>query len=351
MKACVISKENVSLRGVKLVEIPEPVAGPNEVLIKIKAASLNFRDYLIVTDNYSTAALEEDLILLSDAAGEVIAVGAGVNRFSIGDRVAGTFFQVWKDGPMRELPPALGLPLQGVLAEVVALDQDGVVRIPDCLSFEEAACLPCAAVTAWNATQVSGAPVRPGDTVVCIGTGGVSMFAAQFADAAGARVILTSSSDDKLRRAYELLPGQDPADAINYTTTPGWDEEVLRLTDGRGADQIMELGGPATLARSYRALAFNGRVKLIGFRPDAKGDCDPTLLMMKDGHIDGVGVGSTRMFEDMNRAIQINRIKPVIEHVYPMEDTARALQHLASASFIGKIVIRVQPVTTTRRPL
>jgi NADPH:quinone reductase-like Zn-dependent oxidoreductase len=339
MKACVISKDNVSLQGVRLVEIPEPVAGPNEVLIEIKAVSLNFRDYLIVTDNYSTAALEEDLILLSDAAGEVVAVGSEVDRFSVGDRVAGTFFQVWKDGPMRQLPPALGLPLQGVLAELVALHQDGVVRIPDCLSYEEAACLPCAAVTAWNATHVSGTSIRPGNDVVCIGTGGVSMFAAQFADAAGARVIMTSSSDEKLQRAYELLPGQNPADGINYVTTPDWDEEVLRLTDGRGADQIMELGGAATLARSYRALAFNGRVKLIGFRPDARGDCNPYLLMMKDGHIDGVGVGSTRMFEDMNRAISVNRLKPPIAEVYPMDETVAALQRLASASFVGKLVI------------
>jgi NADPH:quinone reductase-like Zn-dependent oxidoreductase len=341
MKACVISKENVSLKGVKLVDIAEPVTGQNEVLIKIKAASLNFRDYLIVTDNYSTAALEKDLILLSDAAGEVVAVGSEVDRFAVGDRVSGTFFQVWKEGPMRQLPPALGLPLQGVLTELVALNQDGVVKIPECLSYEEASCLPCAAVTAWNATHVAGKPIRPGDDVVCIGTGGVSMFTAQFAAAAGARVIMTSSSDQKLQRAYELLPGQNPADAINYVATPDWDDEVLRLTDGRGADQIMELGGAGTLARSYRALAFSGRVKLIGFRPDTQGDCNPWPLMMKDGHIDGVGVGSTRMFEDMNRAISVNRLKPPIEQVYAFDETVDALQRLASASFVGKLVISV----------
>lgn len=339
MKACILRKENIGLAGIQFVELPDPVPGPQEVLIRIHAASLNYRDHLIVTNNYATAALDEDLILLSDAAGEVVAVGRDVTRFKVGDRVAGTFFQVWKDGPKIDFPPALGLPLQGVLAERVSLHEDGVVRIPDCLSFEEAAALPCAGVTAWNATMVSGRAIRPGDTVLCIGAGGVSLLAAQFADAAGARVILMSSSNEKLRRAYTHMPGQDPADGINYKAVPEWDEQVLRLTGGRGADHIMELGGPATLARSYRALAFGGRIKLIGFRPGTTGDCDPTPLMMKDGHIDGVGVGSTAMFEEMNRAIAVNRIKPPIDRVYPFTETVDAFRRLASGSLVGKIVI------------
>lgn len=341
MKACVLRKDNISLEGIEFPDLPDPEPAPNEVLIRIRAASLNYRDYLIVTNNYATAGIDEDIILLSDGAGEVVATGKAVTRFRIGDRVAGTFFQVWKDGPMNELPPALGLPLQGVLAELVALHEDGVVSIPDSLSFEEAAALPCAGVTAWNATMVSGKSVRPGETVVCLGAGGVSMLAAQFADAAGARVILTSSSDDKLKRAYALLPDQDARDGINYRDVPAWDEKVLDLTGGRGADHIIELGGPGTLARSYRALAFGGKLALVGFRPDAVGDCNPAPLMMKDGHIDGVGVGSTRMFEDMNRAIGINRIKPPVDKVFSLTETVEALKYFASGSFVGKVVITV----------
>lgn len=342
MKACVLRKDNVSLDGIETKELPDPVPGPGEILIRIVATSLNFRDYLIVTDNYSTAKMEDDLVLLSDGAGEVVGVGEDVTRFRPGDRVAATFFQTWRDGPMTTLPPALGLPLPGVLAELVVVHEDGAVHIPGNLSFEEAATLPCAALTAWNATMVSGRSVRPGDTVLCQGSGGVSLFTALFARAAGARVILMSSSDEKLARACAWLPGQDPDDCINYAATPEWQHEVMRLTHGRGADHIMELGGAATLSRSYDALAFGGRIALIGFRPDATGDCNPAPLMMKDGHIDGVGVGSARMFEDMNRAIEQNELRPPIDRVFGMEQTADALELMASSQFVGKIVVRVQ---------
>jgi NADPH:quinone reductase-like Zn-dependent oxidoreductase len=341
MKACILRQDDISLDGIRLVELPDPRPGRNEVLIRIRAASLNYRDHLIVTNNYGTARVEQDLVLLSDGAGEVVALGRDVTRFQVGERVAGTFFQVWKDGPMTELPAALGLPLQGVLAELVTLHEEGVVRIPDSLSYEQAAALPCAGVTAWNATMVSGKPVRPGESVLCLGAGGVSLFAAQFADAAGARVILMSSSDEKLKRAYELLPRQNPADGINYRNVPDWDERVLRITRGRGADHIIELGGAATLARSYKALAFGGRVALIGYRPDAVGDCNPWPLMMKDGHVDGVGVGSTRMFEDMNRAIATNGIRPAVDKVFPFAGTVDAFRHLASRNFVGKIAIQL----------
>lgn len=341
MKAWVLRKNDIRLEGLERAEWPEPQVGPNDVLIAVRAASLNYRDVLIATNNYGTAPVEDDLVLLSDAAGEVLAVGPGVTRFKVGDRVAGTFFQVWKDGPMRALPPALGLPLQGVLAERIALHEDGVVRIPETLSYEQASTLPCAGVTAWNATMMGRQPIKPGQTVLVLGAGGVSMFAAQFADAAGARVILTSSSDEKLERAYRHLRAQDRADGINYRDTPDWDRKVHELTAGRGADHIVELGGAATLARSYRALAFGGRIALTGFRPGASGDCDPWPLMMKDGHIDGVGVGSTRMFEDMNRAIDARRLKPPMDAVFSFEEAVDALRHLASGAAVGKVTIRL----------
>jgi NADPH:quinone reductase-like Zn-dependent oxidoreductase len=342
MKACILRKDDPSLDGVEIVEWPEPSPGPREVLIRIRAASLNYRDYLIATNNYGTARVESDFVLLSDAAGEVAALGAGVTRFRVGDRVAGTFFQVWKDGPMKAHPPALGLPLPGVAAELISLHEDGVVRIPDGLSFEEAAALPCAGVTAWNATMVSGRAVRPGDAVLCIGSGGVSMLAAQFADAAGARVILMSSSAEKLQRAYRHLPDQNPADGINYREVADWDARVRELTAGHGADHIIELGGAATLARSYRALAFGGRIALVGYRPGSVGDSDPWPLMMKDGHIDGVGVGSTSMFEDMNRAIETTGLKPPVDRVFPFSATVAALKYLGSGACVGKIAIRME---------
>jgi NADPH:quinone reductase-like Zn-dependent oxidoreductase len=341
MKAWVLRKNDIRLDGIELTEWPDPQPGPSDVLIAVRAASLNYRDVLIATGNYGTAPVEDDLVLLSDAAGEVAAVGRDVRQFDVGDRVAGTFFQVWKDGPMRALPPALGLPLQGVLAERIALHEDGVVRIPETLSYEEAATLPCAAVTAWNATMMGRQPIKPGQTVLVLGAGGVSMFAAQFADAAGARVILTSSSDKKLEHAYGLLPGQERADGINYNETPDWDRRVIQLTEGHGAHHIIELGGAATLARSYRALAFGGRIALTGFRPGTSGDCDPWPLMMKDGHIDGVGVGSTRMFEDMNRAIGTRRLKPPMDIVFPFAETIEAFRHLASGAAVGKVTIRL----------
>lgn len=341
MKACILPRDNPTLEGIELVELRDPSPGPYEVLIRVHAASLNFRDYLIATNNYSAAALDQDLILLSDASGEVVGLGSEVSRFRAGDRVAGTFFQVWKDGPMTRLPPALGLPLPGVLAELVVLHEDGVVRIPDSLTYDQAAALPCAGVTAWNATLVCGRPVRPGETVLCVGAGGVSMLAAQFADAAGARVIVMSSSDEKLQRAYDYLPDQNRADSINYRDCPDWDRIVLNRTAGRGADHIMELGGAATLSRSYNALAFGGKIALIGFRPDATGDCNPWPLMMKDGRILGVGVGSTQMFEEMNRAIEVNRIKPPVDRIFALEDTVEAFRYLAYGSLVGKIVIHL----------
>lgn len=335
MKAYEVVKGCTSLDGLRRAERAEPKPGPYEVLIRVRAASLNYRDHMVVIGRYFTA-VDRDTIPLSDGAGEVVSVGDRVTRFKAGDRVAGTFFQVWKDGPRSGWSPALGVPLDGMLCEFVALHEDGVVPIPRHLSFEEAAALPCAGVTAWNALMVAGGAIQPGDTVLCLGTGGVSIFGVQFAKAAGARVIVISSSDAKLQRANRL----GVSDGINYQTTPDWDKQIAKLTGGRGVDAVIEIGGAGTLARSFQSVAFGGKVCLIGFLAGA-GDTSPQALMMKGASLQGIGVGSTRMFEEMNRAIEVNGIKPAIDRVYPFEQAPYAFRHLESRDFVGKIVISI----------
>ena len=337
MKAYEIQAGATNLEGLRQVTRPEPQPGEREVLVRVRATSLNFRDQAIIAGRYFGGPVSRNLIPLSDGAGEVVSVGAGVTHFKPGDRVAATFFQVWIDGPPFGPPPALGNPLDGMLAEYVALSEDGLVALPPSLSFEEGATLPCAGVTAWRGLMVSGNPLKPGDAVLCLGTGGVSIFALQFAKAAGARVIMTSSSDEKIERARTL----GAFAGVNYKRHPNWEDEVRKLTGGRGVDHVIEVGGVGTLARSFQALAFAGKVALIGVLAGPTGDANPLALMLKGGSLHGIFVGSRRMFEEMNAAIEVSKIRPVIERVFPFEQAVEAYRLQLSREFMGKIVIKL----------
>ena len=337
MKAYEIQKGCTSLDGLRRMERAEPQPGHRQVLVRVRATSLNYRDQIIITGGYFGGTVNRDLIPLSDGAGEVVATGPGVTRFKPGDRVAGTFFQVWVDGPPPGRLEALGVPLDGMLAEYVVLQKDGVIGIPESYSFEDAATLPCAAVTAWNPLMVAGNRVKPGETVLCLGTGGVSIFALQFARCAGARVIVTSSSDEKIKRACEL----GASEGINYKRSPDWEKDVLRLTGGRGADHIIEVGGLGTLARSLQSVAPGGKVALIGVLAGMTGDTNPFPLMHKGASLHGIIVGNRAMFEEMNQAIEVNKIKPVIDKVFPFEEAAEAYRYQASGGLLGKVVITI----------
>lgn len=336
MKAYEIPPSPKSLDDLRCAERPDPAPGALEVVVRLRAAALNYRDHAIATGAYHTH-LTKPTIPCSDGAGEVTAVGPGVTRFRVGDRVVPTFFQVWIDGAPPKNRGALGAPLDGTLAEFIVLHEDGLVAMPPSLSFEEAATLPCAGPTAWNALMNAGKRVKPGDTVLCLGTGGVSMFALQFARAAGARVIVTSSSDAKIERAKSL----GASDGVNYKSHPDWEKEVLALTGGRGVDCVIENGGVNTLNRSFQCLAWEGKVSLIGVLAGNEGHADPHDLMFKRGSLHGIGVGTRATLEQLIRAIEINRIKPVIGRTFSFDQIPEAFRLQATGDFIGKIAIAI----------
>ena len=338
MKVWEIAAGATSLDGLKRGERPDPKPGPGEVKVRVRAASLNARDQGVVRGAYRGGPVRKPTVPLSDGAGEVAEVGPGVTRVKAGDKVCGIFCQGWIDGvftpEMGET--TLGSPLDGMLTEYAILSEQGVVKFPAALSFEQAATLPCAAVTAWHALMARGR-LEPGQWVLALGTGGVSVFALQIAKAAGARCILTSSSDDKLVRAKKM--GADAT--INYKTTPEWEKEVLRLTGGRGADHVIEVGGAGTLGKSVAAVATCGQVHQIGFLAGRETPFDLGAFVGKRAQLNGTFVGSRAMFEHMNAAFDANKVVPVVDRVFPFDQARQAFEYQRSAALYGKVVIAV----------
>lgn len=319
-----------------LVEREMPTPNANEVLIKFHATSLNYRDLMMVKGFYNPR-LKMPLVPFSDGAGEVVAVGESVTKFKVGDRVCPIFHQAWIDGEVefKKAKQALGGDIDGCLREFGAFDENGLIHIPQHLSYEEAATLPCAAVTAWNALAVSG-KVKSGDFVLLQGTGGVSLFALQFAKIFGAKTIITSSSDEKLERAKQL--GADFT--INYKNEPDWDKKVLEITEKRGVDHIVEVGGAGTLGKSINAVKMGGHIAVIGVLA-AKGEFNPVSILMKAVRLQGIFVGSRKMFEEMNDCISENNLKPVVDKVFEFSEVKTALKTMESASHFGKIVVKI----------
>ncbi len=322
----------------KLGELVDQEPRSNEVLIRFRAASLNFRDVMVVTGTYNPR-MRLPAVPLSDGAGEVVAIGSDVTKWNVGDRVMPIFAQRWFEGESgeekRRTSLGAGSQWQGVLRERGNFHEDSVVRIPEHLSFEQAATLPCAAVTAWHALNVSGR-VGSGETVLTLGTGGVSIFAVQFAKMAGARVIATTGSDDKAEKLLNI--GAD--EVINYRTDPDWDKTAIGLTGGRGVDHVIEVGGAGTLGKSINATRISGHVAVIGALTGGA-TFDPVGVFMKALRLQGIFVGSRAMFEQMIAAISVNKMVPVIDRVFDFEEAPVALSYMKSGSHFGKIVVKI----------
>jgi NADPH:quinone reductase and related Zn-dependent oxidoreductases len=326
IEAYELAAGSTSLRGLARVWRTMPVPAHDQVLVRIKAASLNFRDVAIASNRYFLEPIARDTVPLSDGCGEVVAVGESVSTISPGDRVVATF----KQGRL-----SLGVPLDGTLAEYAVFNEDGVLPIPVGLTFQEAATLPIAAVTAWNAL-CEGRGIRSGETVLTLGTGGVSMFALQLAKAAGARVIVTSSDDDKLQRAKEL--GAD--EVINFSRNPDWASKVIEVTNNAGVDKIIELFGAATLPQSFRAIGEGGEIALVAESTKSSGTLEPYALIKKSATLRGIACGTKSHFIKVNAAISVNRIHPVINSIYSFDQAIDAYRDMNANQHVGKMVIR-----------
>jgi NADPH:quinone reductase-like Zn-dependent oxidoreductase len=333
MKTIVIQAFGID--NVHVIDRPEPTAGPGQVLLKMKVWSLNYRDLLMVRGHYNPK-LKMPFVPLSDGVGEVIGIGDGVTRVKVGDRVAGCFMQRWLSGEVDDAAgkSALGGAIEGVAAEQVVLHEDGVVKVPAHLNDEEAATLPCAAVTAWNALVAHGR-LKAGASVLVQGTGGVSIFALQFAKILGARVIATSSSNAKLERVKQM----GASEGINYKDTPAWEDKVRELTGGVGVDHVIEVGGAGTFNQSLKAVRMGGRISLIGVLA-GKGDVNLLPVLMKGVCVQGIFVGSRAMFEAMNREIAAEQLRPVVDRVFEFSEIQAALRHMESGAHFGKVCLR-----------
>jgi NADPH:quinone reductase-like Zn-dependent oxidoreductase len=330
-------RDGFGLDRLRVGERPEPRPGTGQVVLRMRAASLNYRDLLMVRGHYDP---QQPLPLIpgSDGVGVVAAVGAGVERVRAGDRVAPIFAQRWIAGaPTPErLRSTLGGPLDGTFTEAMVLDAEAVVHVPEHLSDEEAATLPCAGVTAWNALVTHG-EVRAGDTVLVLGTGGVSLFALQLATLLGARVIVTSSSDEKLERARALGAWK----TLNYRSVPAWGREARALADGAGVDVVVDVGGAGTFEQSIAALRFGGRLCLIGNLAGGKAEINLIPLFMRQIRVQGVLVGSREQFEALNRAVAAHTLRPAVGRIFPLDEARGALEHLGSGAHFGKIALHI----------
>jgi NADPH:quinone reductase-like Zn-dependent oxidoreductase len=323
------------LRNLQLVEADQPQPGPRDLLVRIRACSLNFHDDLVVTGKFPSA---DGRVPMTDGAGEVIAVGSEVEEFKVGDVVVSTFYPDWLTG---ELAPGLqraipGDTIDGYAAEFVCTPEHAFTKVPVGYTYAEAATLPCAAVTAWRGLVVCG-QVKPGDTVLTLGASAVSLFALQFAKAAGARVIATSSSEEKL----EKLLGLGADDVINYREVKDWGQKAKQLTDGRGVDHVIEVGGPATLANSISACRMGAHIALIGVLTGFSGEVSIPALFTNQIRVSGITVGSRSNQQDMIRATTVNRLKPVIDRIFPLEGIIGAFEAYQTQRHFGKICLEV----------
>jgi NADPH:quinone reductase-like Zn-dependent oxidoreductase len=319
-----------------LTETEAPRPGPGEVLVRMTAASLNYRDLMVVKGQYNPK-LRRPMVPLSDGAGVVEETGPGVSRVKTGDRVAACFFQGWIDGPpsREKQASALGGGIDGVLREYAVFREDGLVLAPSNLTDEEVATLPCAAVTAWHAL-FEHTPAAPGDSVLIQGTGGVSTFALLFAKAAGLRTIVTSGSEEKIAQAAKL----GASHTINYRKQTDWEEQARRLTRGLGVDNVIEVGGSDTLSKSFRAARTGGAVSVIGVLSGRDAGPGPGQILVSSLRVQGIYVGSRAMFERMNRAIELHELEPVIDRVFPWTEFPDALRYMESQQHFGKICLR-----------
>jgi len=326
--------QEFGLKGLAVVDRPIPEPGPNQVLVKMHAWSLNYRDLMVVTGRYNPR-LKLPQVPLSDGAGEIVAAGSEVEEWKPGDRVTSTFFERWPsgEGTDKQARTALGAGGNGALAEYVVLHQDGVIRMPEHLSYPEAATLPCAAVTAWNAV-VSKGKTKAGDVVLTLGTGGVSIFALQFASLNGARVLITSSSPEKLEKARAL----GAAETINYKEIPDWGRHARQLCGGRGVDLVVEVGGAGTFNQSVASLRRGGTMVLIGALTQGT-DVNIVPVFMNAIRVQGIFVGSREIFSEMNAAITFHRLRPVIGATFGFDDFAQALHRMEQGGHFGKIVV------------